>query len=46
MLSGSRRSEDLERKLDAVKEIERNLLQRERRPGKGTERDTTKGLTQ
>lgn len=43
MLSNSRRSDELERKLDAVKDIERNLLQRERRPNKGTERDTTKG---
>jgi hypothetical protein len=46
MLSGSRRSEDLERKLDAVKEIERNLLQRDRRPSRGADRDTSKGLSQ
>ncbi|HEX5393326.1 MAG TPA: hypothetical protein VFW68_08595 [Rhodocyclaceae bacterium] len=46
MLSGNRRSDDLERKLEAVKEIERNLLQRDRRPSKGTDRDTTKGQAQ
>lgn len=39
LYSGNRRSDDLERKLDAMKDIERNLLPRERRSGKG-ERDT------
>jgi hypothetical protein len=46
ILSGNRRSEDLERKLDAVKEIERNLLQRDRRPTKGSDRDAAKGQAQ